>query len=58
MPWRCHRSVIADALVVHGVRLEEIVSETKLQEHALIGFARVDGTVITYPPLGTLSLNL
>jgi hypothetical protein len=58
MPWRCHYSLIADAPVVHSVRVEEIVSETKFQEHALTGFARMDGTVITYPPLGTLYVSL
>jgi hypothetical protein len=58
MPRRCHRSLIVDPQVVHSVRVEEIVSETKLREHALTGFARVEGTVITYPPLGTPSVNL
>ena len=50
VPWRCHRSLIADALVVHGIRAEEIVSATRLQVHTLSSFARVDGTEITYPP--------
>jgi hypothetical protein len=50
VPWRCHRSLIADALVVHGIRAEEIVSVTRLRIHTLTPFARVDGTVITYPP--------
>jgi uncharacterized protein (DUF488 family) len=50
VPWRCHRSLIADALVVHGVRAEEIISANRLQIHTLTPFARVDGTVITYPP--------
>jgi uncharacterized protein (DUF488 family) len=50
VPWRCHRSLIADALVVHGVRAEEIISASRLQIHTLTPFARVDGTVITYPP--------
>jgi uncharacterized protein (DUF488 family) len=50
VPWRCHRSLIADALVVHGIRAEEIISATRLQAHTLTPFARVDGTVITYPP--------
>lgn len=35
VPWRCHRSLIADALVVHGIRVEEIISRTRRQEHAL-----------------------
>ena len=50
VPWRCHRSLIADALVVHGIRAEEIISATRLQDHALTPFARVAGTAITYPP--------
>jgi hypothetical protein len=51
VPWRCHRSLIADALVVRGIRSEEIVSETKTTAHELTPFARVDGTAITYPAL-------
>ncbi len=50
VPWRCHRSLIADALVVHGVCVEEIISEKRLQAHKLTPFAKVDGLVITYPP--------
>lgn len=50
VPWRCHRSLIADALVVHGIRVEEIINGTRRQVHTLTPFARVDGTVITYPP--------
>ena len=49
VPWRCHRSLIADALIVHGLRVAEIISETRLQERVLTPFARVSGTVITYP---------
>jgi uncharacterized protein (DUF488 family) len=49
VPWRCHRSLIADALVVHGVRAEEIISATRLQVHTLTPFARVDKMVVTYP---------
>lgn len=53
VPWRCHRSLIADALVVHGLRVEEIIGGTRRQVHVLSPFARVNGTVITYPPLTT-----
>ena len=55
VPWRCHRSLIADALVVHGVSTCEIVSPTRLQPHKLTPFACVRGTQITYPSaaLGT-----
>ncbi len=50
VPWRCHRSLIADALIVHGRVAEEIVSATRLQTHRLTPFARVDGLTVTYPP--------
>ena len=50
VPWRCHRSLIADALVVHGVPTCEIASLTRLQPHKLTPFARVRGLEITYPP--------
>ena len=50
VPWRCHRSLIADALVVHGVETCEIASATRLQAHRLTPFARVRGLDITYPP--------
>jgi uncharacterized protein (DUF488 family) len=50
VPWRCHRSLIADALTVQGIRVEEIVSKTSRQLHLLTPFAKVEGTAITYPP--------
>jgi len=49
VPWRCHRSLIADALLVHGVAACEIVSPKRLQPHKLTPFARVRGEEITYP---------
>jgi uncharacterized protein (DUF488 family) len=50
VPWRCHRSLIADALLVRGHVACEIASPTRLQPHRLTPFARVDGERITYPP--------
>jgi uncharacterized protein (DUF488 family) len=50
VPWRCHRSLIADALLVRGIRSEDIMSETRCQIHTLTSFARVRGARITYPP--------
>jgi uncharacterized protein (DUF488 family) len=50
VPWRCHRSLIADALTVRRVKVRHILSEHRLQEHRLTFFARVEGTRITYPP--------
>jgi uncharacterized protein (DUF488 family) len=49
VPWRCHRSLIADALVARGMRVEEITSATRTQPHAMTSFAHVEGTVVTYP---------
>lgn len=49
VPWRCHRSLIADALTVRGIRVEEITSPTRTQAHKLTRFAKVEGTKVTYP---------
>jgi uncharacterized protein (DUF488 family) len=50
VPWRCHRSLIADALVVRGIAVKHILGPKSLRPHSLRAFARVDGTRITYPP--------
>ena len=49
VPWRCHRSLIADALLVRGIRTEDIMSLTRRQVHVLTPFAKVRGTMVTYP---------
>lgn len=49
VPWRCHRSLIADALLVRGIRTEDIMSLTRRTVHTLTPFAKVRGTTITYP---------
>lgn len=49
VPWRCHRSLIADALVARSIPAEEIASATTLRPHKLSPWARVDGTRVTYP---------
>jgi len=57
VPWRCHRSLIADALTVRGIRVEHITSpdasvgasRTHRQPHKLTPFARVVGRRLTYP---------
>ena len=49
LPWRCHRSLISDALLVRGIFIEDILSATQRQVHTLTPFAQVRGTVITYP---------
>lgn len=52
VPWRCHRSLVADALLARGIEADEIVSETKATPHKLTPCARVEGTRVTYPPEG------
>ena len=49
VPWRCHRSLIADAVLVRGVPCEDIRTPTQRMPHRLTPFAQVRGTGITYP---------
>lgn len=49
VPWRCHRSLLADALLVRGVEAVHLMHAGEPRAHALTRFARVDGTRITYP---------
>lgn len=49
VPWRCHRSLIADALLAHRICTEDIMSLTRRQVHTFTPFAKVRGTAITYP---------
>jgi uncharacterized protein (DUF488 family) len=46
---RCHRQLIADALLVRGLRVEHIISLTRRIPHQLTAWARVEGTKVTYP---------
>jgi len=50
VPWRCHRSLVADALGVRGVPVVEVLSQTSSRMHTLTRFAHVEGERITYPP--------
>jgi uncharacterized protein (DUF488 family) len=49
VPWRCHRSLIADALTVRGLTVRHILSAASDVPHRLTPLARVDGTRILYP---------
>jgi len=49
VPWRCHRSLISDALAVRGVQVRHIMGPGKTGEHKLTPFAHVEGLHITYP---------
>lgn len=50
VPWRCHRSLIGDALIVRGIKVRDIYSETNSRTHSLTRMAMVRGEKITYPP--------
>jgi uncharacterized protein (DUF488 family) len=47
--WRCHRSLVADALLARGLEVQHITPAGKAQPHKLTPFARVDGERVTYP---------
>jgi uncharacterized protein (DUF488 family) len=49
LPWRCHRSLIADALLVRGLHVEHIISAGKRRPHVLTPWAEVQGATLTYP---------
>jgi len=49
VPWRCHRSLIADALVIRNIAVQDIISEKSCKPHKLTSFAQVNGNTITYP---------
>ena len=49
VPWRCHRSLIADVLLARGVPVEHIVSKSSSKAHTYTPFARVEGDRVTYP---------
>ena len=49
VPWRCHRQLVADALVARGVEAREIESATRTRAHALSPWARVRDGRVTYP---------
>ncbi len=51
VPWRCHRSLIADALLARGIEVADIMSTKPAKAHTLTSFARVDGERVTYPGL-------
>ena len=50
VPWRCHRSLIADALLARDIPVDDIMSVTSTKTHTLTRFAKVDGERVWYPP--------
>ncbi len=49
VPWRCHRSLIGDALLAHGIQVNDIYSKSEVKLHTLTPWAVVQGTTVTYP---------
>ncbi len=49
VPWRCHRSLIADALTVRGYEVRDLMSATNAKRHTLMPMAKVHGRQVTYP---------
>lgn len=49
VPWRCHRSLIADALLARGITVMDIMNKTSAKAHTMTPWAHVKGTTITYP---------
>lgn len=57
VPWRCHRSLIADALVVRGFNVREITGRTSERQHTLTPWSCVAGERITYPSVPSSSVQ-
>jgi uncharacterized protein (DUF488 family) len=52
VPWRCHRSLIGDAMIARGWRVVDLMGEESAKPHKLTEFAKVEGTKVTYPGEG------
>ena len=57
VPWRCHRSLIADALVARGIHVAEITGGTHTRPHIITPWTRVVRKQVTYPVARTPSSN-
>jgi uncharacterized protein (DUF488 family) len=49
VPWRCHRSLIADALLIRDIDTREITSRVRTRRHSLTPWALVTGSNVSYP---------
>jgi uncharacterized protein (DUF488 family) len=47
--WRCHRSLIADALLARGIEVQEIISATRNRPHTLTAWGKITGKQVSYP---------
>ncbi len=58
VPWRCHRSLVADALLGRGIEVIDVMSKTSAKPHKMTPWANVQGTHITYPGEQSSSENI
>ena len=58
VPWRCHRSLIADALVARGIDVRHILTPARADAHKLTAFAKVTAATVTYPAASQPGLPL
>jgi uncharacterized protein (DUF488 family) len=49
VPWRCHRSLVADALLIRGIQVLHIMPDGSVHPHQLTPFARVQNGILVYP---------
>jgi uncharacterized protein (DUF488 family) len=56
VPWRCHRSLISDALTVRGIEVRHITDRSSPSSHTVTPFARVENGRISYPAADTLPM--
>ena len=57
VPWRCHRSLVADALTARGVEVLDIISEAPPRAHRMTPFAVIENGAVTYPAADTLPFD-
>lgn len=61
LPWRCHRSLIADAEIAREIKVTDIFNETTSKEHKITSFARIEksaNSIKIYYPNENLELKL
>lgn len=49
VPWRCHRSLVSDALLARGIEVDEIIGRGNTRPHTLTSFAVINGGEVSYP---------
>jgi len=49
VPWRCHRSLVADAITARGGHVEHVMGPGHANPHRVTPFAKLEGTRVTYP---------